>query len=339
MFNSKKQFLLKFSLLIYSNCIAKQSDVDWNWNLKSFPQQDRSIFFKDRNRRTLITRSNSHNLIPKINTNSRGYEEKCEKRNFRLSKTNRQTRHQSNREERRRGSWRRWSIVIEVVFHRPIIERLIGPGNFGRNSAPAKFPKIYDRRVPGEFREPWSWRNMLTRGGRLVYPRLSAAPDARSTLPAGCGNQPSRNCWASSSRTKLYPSWRTCNNDGIPLSHRGGSLLGSSFFDIIGLWHREDPRQRARLQIGGHSRRRTLDTLCMSLGWQSGPDTRHRSSGLFAAKTEPRKFRSGKDRRGRSTTRLLPPPSSTVLNTNSILANIPRVQIVFDISRPLSNWD
>lgn len=144
-------------------------------------------------------------------------------------------------------------------------------------------------------------------GGRLVYPRLSAAPDARSTLPAGCGNQPSRNCWASSSRTKLYPSWRTCNNDGIPLSHRGGSLLGSSFFDIIGLWHREDPRQRARLQIGGHSRRRTLDTLCMSLGWQSGPDTRHRSSGLFAAKTEPRKFRSGKDRRGRSTTRLLPP--------------------------------
>lgn len=73
----------------------------------------------------------------------------------------------------------------EVVFHRPIIGRLIG--NFGRNSAPAKFPKIYDRRVPGEFREPWS-RNMLTRGG-FWFIRGYRQPDARSILPAGCGNR------------------------------------------------------------------------------------------------------------------------------------------------------
>lgn len=176
----------------------------------------------------------------------------------------------------------------------------------------------------------------VNEGEVLVYPGLSAAGCAFYT--SGGMRQPSRNCWASSSRTKLYPSWRTCNNDGIPLSHRGSSLLGSSFFDIIGLWHREDPRQRARLQIGGHSRRRTLDTLCMSLRWQSG-----RILGTGRVVYSRRKVSQESFDRARIVEEgrrpVYFPLLRARLNTNSILANIPRVQIVFDISRPLSKWD
>lgn len=141
------------------------------------------------------------------------------------------------------------------------------------------------------------WRREFGEQAEKRLNEGSRVSDARSILPAwGWGAAiPHRAIAALSPPFEDQTlSIAPCNNDGIPFSHRGEQqqprkVYGSS---IIGLWHRRSlPESDCRLAAvfaAEHSTR----CACSLTVW---PDTRDRSSGLFPAKSEPRKFRSGKD--------------------------------------------